>query len=91
MPPKLAGSIGMPTVQLLCHESCNIRYSRQQRYLGVTESREPLQNGWQPKSYPITPTHREEIAQSQEDHVTIVQSSPNAVGMKALLGLFLLL
>ena len=91
MPATLLGSIGMPSIHLLCDESGYIRQGCEKRHSQIALSGDAFQNCGQPKSNPITPCHRAEVAERQQNYIAIAQGFPNAKGTTAVLGLLLAL
>src|SRR5580704_2006719 len=91
MPAPLASSIGAPPIQLLRQESCKVWQRGKQGHPNVTLPGKSLQNARQPKRNPVTSCRRKEIAQRQQNDITLRECLPNGVGTNFLLRNFLLL
>jgi len=89
MPAAFPGSVGMPSVQLLSQKARQVRQGSKKCHSQVALSGQALQYGGKPKCDPVISSDRKEIAEREENNVTMTQGLPNAVGANVLLRFFL--
>src|SRR5713226_5951486 len=89
MPAAFPRAVGMPSVQLLGQEARQVRQGGQKRDFHVALTGQALQHGGQPKRDSVVSRRRKEIAEREQDDVTMTKCLPNAVGANVVLGFFL--